>query len=174
VSTTVLDFVLEDENKGFEGLAWTRRAGRTWLLALCEGNFCTSGKKGRTPGGGRIQAFALENGTWTRVRQIALPDDLPFEDYSALGLSGDRVGVVSQESSLLWVGDLSPGGWEWVTHGQLYEFPRSQNGNLQYLCVEGLAWLGPRRVVTVSDKSKKDQPPEAEKKDQSIHIFDLP
>jgi hypothetical protein len=171
---TVLDFVLEDENKGFEGLAWTRRAGRAWLLALCEGNFCTSGKKGRTPGGGRIQAFALENGNWTRVRQIALPEDLPFEDYSALSMSGDRVGVVSQESSLLWVGDLSPDGWDWVTHGQLYEFPRNDKGNLQYLSVEGLAWLGPRRVVAVSDKSKKDQPPEAEAKDQSVHVFDLP
>ena len=174
ISRTVLDFVLEDENKGFEGLVWTRRAGRTWLLALCEGNFCASGKKGRTPGGGRIQAFAQDSGGWIRVRHIPLPEDLPFEDYSALAMSGDRVGVVSQESSLLWVGDLSPDGWDWVTHGDLYQFPRTKKGTLRYCTVEGLAWLGPRRVVAVSDKSKRDQPPEAEQKDQSVHVFDLP
>jgi hypothetical protein len=169
-----LDFKLEDKNKGFEGLAWTRRDGEMWLLALCEGNFCVGGKRGRTPGGGRIQAFAPRNGAWKRVREIALPEDLPFEDYSALAISGDRVGVVSQESALLWVGDLTPDGWDWMDGGQLYEFPRSGRRALQYLTVEGLAWLGPRRVVAVSDKTKKDQPPEAEAKDQSIHVFDLP
>jgi hypothetical protein len=170
----VLPFQLEDENKGFEGLAWTRRAGGEWLLALCEGNFCKGGKKGRKPGGGRIQAFSPNNGNWKRVREIALPEDLPFEDYSALAMRGDRVGIVSQESSMLWVGDLSPDGWDWMTHGQLYAFPRSRSGNQRYLSVEGLAWVSSQRLVAVSDKRKKEQPREAEEKDQSIHVFDLP
>jgi hypothetical protein len=170
----VLPFALEDENKGFEGLAWTRRAGAEWLLALCEGNFCKGGKKGRKPGGGRIQAFSRGNGGWKRVREIALPEDLPFEDYSALALLGDRVGIVSQESSMLWVGDLSPNGWDWVSNGQLYEFPRSRRGNQQYFSVEGLAWLSDSQVIAVSDKRKKEQPLEAEEKDQSIHVFELP
>jgi hypothetical protein len=34
--------------------------------------------------------------------------------------------------------------------------------------------VGPRRVIAVSDKRKKEQPREAEEKDQSIHVFDLP
>jgi hypothetical protein len=174
IDRQVLPFTVEDDNTGFEGLAWTRRAGVEWLLALCEGNFCRGGKKGRTPGGGRIQAFTRRNGKWKHAREIALPADLPFEDYSSLAMLGDRVAVVSQESSMLWVGELAPDGWDWDAEGQLYEFPRSRKGKQQYFSVEGIAWLGSRRVIAVSDRRKKEQPSAAEDKDQSIHVFDLP
>ncbi len=174
VAQRVLPFTFESENKGFEGLAWTRRAPGEWLLALCEGNFCLGGKKGRKPGGGRIQLFKRADREWKHVREIALPEHLPFPDYSALALDHDRVGVVSQEAAMLWVGELSSGGWDWEGLGQLYEFPLSKKGNLHYSSVEGLAWLSDNRILTVTDKRKKDQPRNAEEKDQSIQVFDLP
>ena len=53
-----LDFDFdENSNKGFEGLSWINRAGKEYLLVLCEGNDCCGGKKGKKPGNGRIQIF---------------------------------------------------------------------------------------------------------------------
>lgn len=169
-----LDFAFRDANKGFEGLACTYRHGHRWLLAMCEGNRCQCGRKGRTPGGGRIQVFAQGHQKWERRHELALPEDVPFEDYSGLALDGDRVGVISQASSMLWVGRLHPDAWRWIGAGDLYEFPRSKRGKKIYDTVEGLVWLGPRELAVVSDRRKKRQGPQAGKKDQSIHIFALP
>jgi len=168
-----LPFAFEDVNKGFEGLALIRRAGRQWLLALCEGNHCQGGKKGREPGGGRIHVFGEQDGAWVLDRALHLPVDVLFEDYSGLAIDGDRVGVVSQTTSMLWVSHLAPDGWEWEGPSSLYEFPRKQSGELLYSEIEGLAWLGPERIAVVSDRSKKEQTVDVAAKDQSIHVFDL-
>ena len=171
IRTRRLPFEFRDANKGFEGLASIRRGGREWLLALCEGNRCRGGKKGREPGGGRIHVFHDVNDAWVKERVLRLPEDLPFEDYAGLAIDGDRVGVVSQASSLLWIGELESDEWEWRDEGQIYEFPRTARGELLYTEIEGLAWLGSRRVAVVSDRSKKKRT--GETKDQSLHIFDL-
>jgi len=168
-----LPFEFEDVNKGFEGLALTRRGGRQWLLALCEGNRCHGGKKGREPGGGRIHVFGEEGGAWVLERELRLPEDVLFEDYSGLAIDGDRVGVVSQTTSMLWVSHLAPNGWSWEGQSSLYEFPRKGNREMLYSEIEGLAWLGPQRIAVVSDRGKKEQTGDEATKDQSIHVFDL-
>ena len=52
-----VDFTFKSNNKGFEAVAHVRRDDKDYLLALCEGNKCQCGNKGRTPGGGRVQVF---------------------------------------------------------------------------------------------------------------------
>jgi hypothetical protein len=96
-----------------------------------------------------------------------------FEDYSGLSLDGDRVGVVSQSTSMLWVGHLAPDQWTWQGPQRLYEFPRAGDGEVIYTQVEGLTWLGPDRIAVVSDRRKKDITARIASKDQSIHVFDL-
>jgi hypothetical protein len=87
-----------------------------------------------------------------------------------------RVAIVSQVNSMLWVGRFDEGGWKWRDAGQLFEFPRSKDGAVQYGNVEGVGWLSATRIVVVSDRRKKKEQPDKglAEKDQSIHIFDIP
>jgi hypothetical protein len=66
--------------------------------------------------------------------------------------------------------------WTWRDEGQLYEFPRFNNGAIQYGNIEGVGWITPTRIVTVSDRRKKRNQPDKElsEKDQSVHIFEIP
>jgi hypothetical protein len=50
-------FTFEHSNKGFEAVVHLRRNSKDYLLALCEGNKCKAGDKGRKPGGGRVLEF---------------------------------------------------------------------------------------------------------------------
>jgi hypothetical protein len=87
-----LDFDFdENSNKGFEGLSWIKRGGNEYLLALCEGNDCCGGKKGKKPGNGRIQVFERTNSSWEHMAVLAIPRSVEFEDYTGLGLSRNRV-----------------------------------------------------------------------------------
>ena len=66
---------------------------------------------GTRPGGGRIQVFRGGSaGGWVHTGTIRLPRTLDFEDYSGIAAAGDRLAVVSQASSALWVGRLAPAG----------------------------------------------------------------
>ena len=174
VASAWLDFPLAGANKGLEGLACLRRAGQTYLLGLCEGNRCKEGAAGRRPGGGRIQVFARTARGWDHVDAIRLPSSLPFKDYSGVALAGDRLCVVSQESSALWVGRLAPSAWRVVDDGAVYRFPRDEDGKTVYGNIEGVSWLSDTHVVVVSDKAKPDQKRRCRSKDQSIHVFALP
>jgi hypothetical protein len=170
------DFTFKSENKGFEAVAHVRRDNEDYLLALCEGNKCQCGNKGRKPGGGRVQLFVKDKKSWRHLRAIELPSSLPFVDYSGMSIDNGRVAIVSQENSMLWVGQFDEAGWKWRDSGQLYEFPRSKKGAIRYGNIEGVGWLTPSRIVTVSDRrKKKDQPDEKlSEKDQSVHIFEIP
>jgi hypothetical protein len=178
VGSSWLDFALPSANKGLEGLTCLQRDGVTYLLGLCEGNLCLSGKQGRTPGGGRIQVFRRGEQHWQQVATLRLPTSLLFVDYSSLSVRGDEITVVSQRSSALWVGRLEPDRWEIADDGVTYTFPRGEAGKIVYRTVEGVSWLGPRRVVTVSDKDddKHGGGPGCGPtgKEQMVHIFDLP
>lgn len=170
-----LDFRLERPNKGLEGLTCVRRAGRSYLLGLCEGNRCKAGAEGRRPGGGRIQVFARGRRHWDRVDTIRLPESLRFEDYSSVAVAGDRVAVVSQASSALWVGRLARSRWEVAGEGTTYGFPLDREGRTVYCTVEGVSWVADDRVVVVSDKAKAGaQHQRCRARDQSIHLFALP
>jgi len=170
------DFTFASDNKGFEAVAHRRYDGQDYLFALCEGNKCKCGAKGRKPGGGRIQVFEKRKRRWAHLHAIALPRALPFNDYSGMSIDNDRVAVVSQENSMLWVGQFDQSNWKWHDDGQLYEFPRSDDGEILYGNIEGVAWLTPECIATVSDRRKKSSQPDRRlsEKDQSVHIFRLP
>jgi hypothetical protein len=170
-----VDFTFKSENKGFEAVAHVRRDNADFLLALCEGNKCQCGNKGRKPGGGRVQVFEKRKKYWSHAHTIALPDTIPFVDYSGMSIDNGHVAVVSQVNSMLWVGYFDQNGWTWHDEGQLYEFPRSDDGTIRYGNIEGVAWPTRTRVVTVSDRrKKKDQHDKGlSEKDQSIHVFDV-
>jgi hypothetical protein len=146
------------------------------VLALCEGNKCKSGKKGREPGGGRVQLFEKKKKNWQHAGTIALPTTVPFVDYSGMSIDHGRVAIVSQVNSMLWVGQFDEADWTWRDEGRLYNFPRSADGSILYGNIEGVGWLSPTRIVTVSDRRKKSEQPDKAltEKDQSIHIFDIP
>jgi len=171
-----VDFKFKSSNKGFEAVVHIRRDSKDYLLALCEGNQCKGGRKGRTPGGGRVQLFHETKKSWRHCRAIPLPSSLPFVDYSGMSFDNGRVAIVSQMESMLWVGQLNEADWTWHDVGQLYEFPRSGNGSIRYGNIEGVGWITPSRIVTVSDRRKKRNQPDKglSEKDQSIHIFDIP
>jgi hypothetical protein len=171
-----VDFQFKSSNKGFEAVAHVRRDDRDYLLALCEGNKCKCRSKGRKPGGGRVQVFKKKRKRWAHEDTIALPDTLPFEDYSGMSVDQGRVAIVSQVNSMLWVGQFDEAGWAWRDAGQLYDFPRTESGTIRYGNIEGVGWISPTRIVTVSDRrKKKNQPDESlSDKDQSLHIFDIP
>ena len=171
-----VDFTFESGNKGFEAIVHVRRNRRDYVLALCEGNKCKGGAKGRKPGDGRVLLFEKKKKCWKHSGTIALPKSLPFVDYSGMSVDNDRVAIVSQVNSMLWVGDFDKTDWKWRDEGQLYEFPRSSDGVIQYGNIEGVGWITPTRVVTVSDRrKKKNQPDKAlSEKDQSVHIFEIP
>ena len=169
-----LDFPLDRPNKGLEGLTCVRRSGRTHLLGLCEGNRCEGGAKGRIPGGGRIHVFTRGKHHWERAGKIRLPETLLFEDYSGITVTGDRIAVVSQVSSALWIGSLAPSSWEVTGEGSRYALPRDADGEIIYGTAEGVSWIARDQVVVVSDKAKPDQDARCRSKDQSIHIFRIP
>jgi hypothetical protein len=171
IASVPLDFPLEHPNKGIEGLSCVHRNGRTYLLGLCEGNRCRSGEAGREPGGGRIHVFAEGDRQWDRVDTIELPRDLQFRDYAGIALARDRVAVVSQESSALWVGRLDPASWS-VDDGTVHEFPRDKHGRPRYAHVEGVSWLARDQVVVVSDRGRRSE--RHAEHDETVAVFALP
>src|SRR5262249_52362379 len=126
--------------------------------------------------GGRVQLFEKKRKQWVHSRTLALPQSLPFIDYSGMSISDSRVAIVSQVNSMLWVTRIEGDDWGWSDAGQIYEFPRQEDGSIRYGNIEGVAWISPTRIVTVSDRRKKKNQPDKKlsEKDQSIHIFDLP
>jgi hypothetical protein len=171
-----VDFTFESVNKGFEAVAHVRRENTDYVLALCEGNKCKCGAKGRKPGGGRVHVFEKKRKKWRHSRTIKLPPTVSFVDYSGMSLDHGRVAIVSQVNSMLWVGQFDEAGWTWRDAGRLYEFPRADNGAIRYGKIEGVGWITRTRIVAVSDRRKKRNQPDKSlsEKDQSIHIFDIP
>ena len=169
-----IDFPFEKRNTGFEGLTVVRRARKDYLLALCEGNRCRAGRKGKKPGGGRIQVLQRKGTVWRPVAQINLPRSIKFTDYSAVALRGTQIAVISQETARLWIGTLRVRDWTILDRGRIYDFPRTKKGKPKYCTLEGLFWLNSTSFVLVSDLSKGHYDGRCQKKDQSIHVFRLP
>jgi hypothetical protein len=175
IKSAWLDFPLDTPNKGLEGLTCVRRDEGIHLLGLCEGNRCRGGLSGEESGRGRIQVFREGAHHWEHLTTIRLPPTLEFLDYSSIALAGNRIAVLSQASSLLWVGELSPSTWEIVSEGRTYRFPRHGDGKTLYCNVEGVSWMAPDRLVVVSDRAKlATQHKRCRRKDQSIHLFRIP
>ncbi len=169
-----VDFPFEKRNTGLEGLSAVRWNKADYLLALCEGNRCRAGRRGRIGGGGRIHVLAPKGDLWVSVARIKLPRTVDFEDYSAVSLRGDRIAVISQKTSRLWIGRLRRGDWTIDGPGRIYDFPRTKKGRVQYCTLEGLCWLSNTRFVLVTDLCKANYRNCCRKTDQSIHLFSLP
>lgn len=103
-------------------------------------------------------------------------DHLPFVDYSGMSIDNGRVAIASRENSMLWLGHFEEVRWSWRDEGQLYEFPRSDNGAIRYGNIEGVGRISSTRVVTVSDrrKNKSQSDKRLSEKDQSVHVFEIP
>ncbi len=166
-----VDFPLKKRNTGFEGLASVQWRGQHYLLALCEGNKCRDSHTKRKRGQGRIHVLELRRGVWKSVARLKIPKDVAFKDYADMALDRDRIAVVSQESSRVWVGRLRLGQWAIADKGRVYDLPRTKKGKKRYFTVEGIAWLSPRTLVAVSDKTKKSHPDRGLKTEQSVHVF---
>ena len=166
-----IDMPFEKRNRGFEGLSAVRWREEDYLLALCEGNRCRAGRAGRKPGGGRIHLLQRSGDLWKPVARIKLPRTVRFEDYSGISLRGERLAILSQQSSRLWIGTIRFADWTIVDEGQTYQFPRTKNDRIKYATLEGLCWLTDRSLVFVSDFAKPDSKKRHRKTDQSIHVF---
>ncbi|MBT2792552.1 hypothetical protein [Paraburkholderia strydomiana] len=103
---------------------------------------------------------------------IRLPQDVHFVDYASVAVSGDRIAVVSQSSSALWIGKLAAKGFAVEDGGTIYRFPRDAQDRVVYGNVEGVSWLSDDRLVMVSDKAEKNS--RARAKERSLHVFALP
>ena len=169
-----VDVPFEKRNTGFEGLCAVRWKGQDYLLALCEGNRCRSGRKGRKAGGGRIHVLQRSGTIWKSVARVALPASARFEDYSAVALRGPRIAVVSQRTSKLWIGTLRFSDWTVAGEGTIYDFPKTGKGNPKYCTLEGLFWLSGTTFLLVSDLTKTHYAKRCRTRDQSIHIFRAP
>jgi hypothetical protein len=174
ISRRWVELDLDRANKGLEGLTCVSREGRGHLLALSEGNRNQGGRRGRRPGGGRLHLLQESGPVWTVREQIRLPADLPFVDYSAVSVHGDRIAVVSQQSSALWVGRLKRDSWQVAGAGQVHPFPRNHRGRQLYGTVEGVSWLDERTVAVVSDRAKRGQPRRLRATAESVQVFVLP
>ena len=161
-------------NKGLEGLTCVHRGGRLHLLALSEGNGGRGGRRGRRPGDGVVHVLVEEAGAWAVAGRIHLPAGLPFVDHSGISVHGDRIAVVSQESSALWVGRLDPGSWRVAGGGRVHPFPRDRRGRLLYGTVEGVTWVDERTVAAVSDRAKPAAQRRLRRTAESVHLFALP
>jgi hypothetical protein len=165
---------IEQQNKGLEGLTCVHRGGRRYLLALSEGNGNHGGRLGRRPGRGLVHVLAEQGKAWAVQERIHLPEDLPFVDYSGISVRGDRIAVVSQESSSLWVGLLDSRSWRVVDGGNVYPFPRDRRGRRLYGTVEGVSWMDERTVAVVSDRAKRSQARRLRATAESVHVFTVP
>jgi len=165
---------VESPNKGLEGLTTVRRGGRSWLVALSEGNGNHAGRRGRRPGHGLLHVLDLQGDEWAVTATVRLPAGLSFTDYSAVSARGDTLAVASQESSALWIGQLRPDRWEVAGGGRVHPFPRDRRGRVRYGTVEGVCWLDDRTLAVVSDRPKRRQARRLRAQGESVHIFEVP
>jgi uncharacterized protein YjiK len=169
-----LKYNFQSDNKGFEGLTIVTKNDETYVLALCEGNDCDSGKISKIHGAGRIKVFETKGKKWKYIASIRLPPSLQFMDYSGIDVNNKNIlAITSQGSSAVWTGELDVKNWKIVDLGHVYNFPKDKNGNKIYCNIEGVSWIANDRLVAVSDAKKKEQPEECHEKDQSIHIISI-
>ena len=166
--TILKDIKFKDENKGFEGIDIQYKNNKKYLFTLCEGNKC---KKSDKVGNGVIHIFKLEKDNYRYFQKLKIPKIADFEDYSGLDIFNDKIAIVSQTTSSLWLSDIKFKNGEWrIKKGIKYTFPKKDN-KIIYGNIEGISFLDNDRIVVVSDKAKDNAPKITKKKEQSIHIF---
>jgi len=153
------------EGAGFEGIAYTERDGKQFLLCLNERN-------------GLIVVFEKTADAFDEVATMELP--VRFKDYSDIALSGLRMAVTSQENSRLWIGSLRSDAWQVADSGKVYRFPVGSktgemgNGKKElYANIEGVTFINDSTLATCTDRVKASQPEMEAIRDQSVQVFRL-
>lgn len=160
-----------DPNKGLEGAAVVHKGDHSFLFGLCEGRGCNSDDSKNANGRGMIQIFEKTGEKWAYLGPVLLPVEVDFRDFADLAIRDDRVAVVSQKSSKLWIGKLVPTIDSWkLIHECIYSFPKKKNKKL-YCNVEGVDWVTDNQLVVVSDMASKAR---CKQKEMMIHLFDIP
>lgn len=162
---------VEVPSKGAEGLAFLRRGEDEFLLALLEGNHGAGGVRGKDKGNGRVRVYQRAKDGWTLKATLALPKTAAFKDYAGIDLRGDRLVVISQATSRVWIGTLDAENWT-TDAGRVYKLPKGTQ-DAKYDTTEGVAWVTDDTLVVTSDEAKFDKP-EGKAKAQSIHVFKIP
>lgn len=180
----VTDFSFSHENKGFEGAIVVRgTTGRSFLVALCEGNHCAGGKRGRKRGHGRLVVMERYYSTQNRceyrtVNVHKLPKNAHFEDYSAMALwNSSTLAIVSQADAAVFVAQLLVYNDSLhVTHGTVYDMPRNDDCEIEFCNVEGVHFVHEKLLVCVSDSMKSEgrQNHRCRRRDESIHVMAIP
>lgn len=190
---------LTHENKGVEGIEYIEDIrGKGYLMAACEGNWCSGGAKGREAGNGKIVVLEYQPGNstepcgWHVLKTLDIPSGAAFEDYSDLafadpgvvstaGPAGEKnnlgaIAVLSQESSALWIGrfDYDAMDFDPDVAGAAFLLPRNRRCDMVYCNAEGLAWLDGLRLAIASDRAKSNQPFWCTEKDETVGVFALP
>ena len=176
LSTQWADFPFKHKNKGLEGLTCVYLDERLYLLGLCEGNQCKGGAKGRRPGHGRIQVFARGQDAWTHMTDDQTAGIPALRGLRQPGCHGQpNRGSVP---GLFPVVDRHVQGSARQLYGcrpDLSVSAKPQRPMTVYCNIEGVAWLAPDLILTVSDKRKSgEQAKRCKRKDQSLHIFRIP
>jgi hypothetical protein len=177
-----IDFIIEYENKGFESIMYLHTLDEeTYMLGLCEGNYCLGGSQGAEPGNGRIVVSQLEfladGCVWKPQKTIQIPTSADFQDYSgmAFNYATKKIAILSQENAAVWIGDFDIEKVDFASeNGIIYHLPRSDTCQTIFCNAEGIQWLDNYRLLIASDKAKSKQPYWCSTHDQSIHIFSMP
>ena len=169
-----LRYNFQNDNKGFEGVAFLRNENKTYILALCEGNACKAGSKSKKYGAGTIKVFEKKTKGWEYITSISLPKNLTFIDYSGIDINTqNELAISSQETSAIWISELNITKWHITDNGKVYYFPKNKKGKKIYCNVEGISWITKNKLVVVSDAMKSNQSKRCKKKEQAIHLISL-
>lgn len=86
-----VEFEITSSNKGFESILYIKNnQGQSFLLGLCEGNYCKGGSVGKERGNGRIIVSQLEENSvtgecvWQTVKVVDIPSSALFMDCRSL------------------------------------------------------------------------------------------
>jgi hypothetical protein len=114
--------------------------------------------------------FSTDGANWTT--STILPALISGLDYPTdIAWNGSKIAIISQESSALWVGELTE-DLTWKNAGTIYYFPKRE-GEYLYCNLEGVSWINESTIVLVSDTSKKKQPSICKEKSEMIHIWKI-
>ncbi len=171
-----IPFPLESKH-GFEGIAVYTLENKNYFILLLEKE--TSHPK--IPQKGNL--LILEEHPKLGLIEYAFYSlsHIGFKDYSDIAIKQNKVAIVSQKSSAVWIGE-----WDYKIHkpihGKAYKFPLvDEKGKFEggfqkgYCNVEGVSWVSEKTLVFVSDRQKKHKRKEVcAFKEEMLHIFEIP
>jgi hypothetical protein len=114
---------------------------------------------------------------WEPTKTIEVPPSADFRDYAGMAYNYEtqKLAILSQEESAIWVGDFNGDELEFASQeGITLYLPRDNHCQVIYCNAEGISWIDHFRIVIASDKAKSNQPFWCDAKDQSIHLFAMP